>query len=70
MGLFEIAAIAIVGGLGYSAYDSYNKSKGKTGSKDVAELKAEIEKMKQRIATLETIVTDKSYQLKDQINRL
>ena len=34
------------------------------------ELKAEQEKLKQRIAALESIVTDKSYQLKDQINRL
>ncbi len=70
MGPFEIAAIAIIGGLGYSAYDSYNKSKGKVNSKDVTELKSEMEQMKQRIATLESIVTDKSYQLKDQINRL
>ena len=70
MGPFEIAAIAIIGGLGYSAYDSYNKNKGKAGDKEVAELKSEIDKMKQRIATLESIVTDKSYQLKDQINRL
>ncbi|GAB57830.1 MULTISPECIES: hypothetical protein [Rheinheimera] len=70
MGPFEIAAIAIIGGLAYSAYDSYNKSKGKANSQDVADLKAELDKMKQRVATLESIVTDKSYQLKDQINRL
>lgn len=70
MGPFEIAAIAIIGGLGYSAYDSYNKSKGTNSNKEVAELKNEIDKMKQRIATLESIVTDKSYQLKEQINRL
>ncbi|MEW5680995.1 MAG: hypothetical protein AB1780_01350 [Pseudomonadota bacterium] len=70
MGPFEIAAIAIIGGLAYSAYDSHNKTKTKANSQDVTELKAELEKMKQRIATLESIVTDKSYQLKDQINRL
>ncbi|MDX5405746.1 MAG: hypothetical protein LPK11_01725 [Chromatiaceae bacterium] len=70
MGPFEIAAIAIIGGLAYSAYDSHNKTKAKANSQDVSELKAELEKMKQRIATLESIVTDKSYQLKEQINRL
>ncbi|WP_240223268.1 hypothetical protein [Rheinheimera hassiensis] len=70
MGPFEIAAIAIIGGLGYSAYDSYNKNKDKASDKEVAELKNELDKMKQRIATLESIVTDKSYQLKEQINRL
>ncbi|MDX3774381.1 hypothetical protein QE250_09660 [Chromatiaceae bacterium AAb-1] len=70
MGPFEIAAIAIIGGLAYSAYDSYNKNKHRTGSKEVTELKEEISKLKERISTLESIVTDKSYQLKDQINRL
>lgn len=70
MGPFEVGAIAIIGGLLYSAYDSYNKAKGKTDAKEVAELKAELDNMKQRVATLESIVTDKSYQLKDQINRL
>lgn len=70
MGPFEIAAIAIIGGLGYSAYDSYNKNKHRSSGKEVNELKDEIKKLKERVSTLESIVTDKSYQLKDQINRL
>lgn len=70
MGPFEIAALAIIGGIGLSAFKVYHDNKGKAGSSELNELKAEQEKLKQRIATLESIVTDKSYQLKDQINRL
>ena len=70
MGPFEIAALAIIGGISLSAYKVYNSNKDKAGSAELEELKAEQEKLKQRIATLETIVTDKAYQLKDQINRL
>lgn len=70
MGPFEIAALAIIGGISLSAYKVYHDNKGKAGSKEMDELKAEHEKLKQRVATLESIVTDKSYQLKEQINRL
>ncbi|WNO59970.1 hypothetical protein [Rheinheimera sp. MMS21-TC3] len=70
MGPFEIAAIAIIGGLAYSAYEVHSKNKHKTSSKDVDDLKLELNSLKQRIATLETIVTDKSYQLKEQIDSL
>lgn len=70
MGPFEIAAIAIIGGIALSAYKVHNSNKDKAGSQQIDEIKAEQERLKQRIATLESIVTDKSYQLKDQINRL
>lgn len=70
MGPFEIAAIAIIGGLAYSAYETHTKSKGKASKQELTELKTEIQQLKERISTLETIVTDKSYHLKDQINRL
>jgi cell division protein FtsB len=70
MGPFEVAALAIIGGLSYSAFDSYNKNKGKGKSQDVTDLKEQLDKLKQRVSTLETIVTDKSYQLKDEINKL
>ncbi|MGI1679987.1 MAG: hypothetical protein K6L75_14695 [Cellvibrionaceae bacterium] len=33
-------------------------------------LKVELEDIKGRLATLETIVTDKGYEIKDQINKL
>ena len=71
MGVFDMIVIVVVCSMAFAAFDSYNKHKNKAGSsKEKDELKAEHEKLKQRIATLESIVTDKSYQLKDQINRL
>lgn len=70
MGPFEIAAIAIIGGIALSAYKVHNGNKDKASSQELDEIKAEQERLKQRVATLESIVTDKSYQLKDQINRL
>ncbi|GAA0558928.1 MAG: hypothetical protein CL577_02995 [Alteromonadaceae bacterium] len=71
MGVFDMIVIVVVCSMAFAAFDSYNKHKNKAGnSKEMDELKAEHEKLKQRIATLESIVTDKSYQLKDQINRL
>lgn len=70
MGPFEIAAIAIIGGLAYSAYEIHMKTKTKAGKADIEALQAEIGKLKERVGTLESIVTDRSYQLKDQINKL
>ena len=70
MGPFEIAALAIIGGISLSAYKVYHDNKGKAGNQEIEQLKAEHEKLKQRVATLESIVTDKAYHLKDQINRL
>jgi hypothetical protein len=46
------------------------KTKGKAGKADIEALQAEIAKLKERVGTLESIVTDKSYQLKEQINKL
>ncbi|MBW8183354.1 hypothetical protein [Shewanella nanhaiensis] len=70
MGPFEIAAIAIIGAFSVSAYKEYNKRKGDVDSGEVDALKAELAKLQERVATLETIVTDKSYQLGEQINKL
>lgn len=70
MGPFEIAAIAIIGGFAVSAYKTYVKSKEQHTNVDVAALQDTVSKLQQRVATLESIVTDKSYQLKEQINKL
>lgn len=40
MGPFEIAAIAIIGGLGYAAYETHMKTKGKAGKADIEALQA------------------------------
>lgn len=70
MGLFEVAAIAIIGGLAVSGYKTYVASQSNNNNQSVTALQDELSKLKQRVATLESIVTDKSYQLRDQINKL
>jgi len=67
---FVIAITAIVGYLAYSAYEVHMKTKTKAGKADIEALQAEITRLKDRVGTLESIVTDKSYQLKEQINKL
>ncbi|AWB68344.1 hypothetical protein C2869_18870 [Saccharobesus litoralis] len=58
-----VSVVAIVSG----AYMSYLQSKKADVDND---LKSEIEDMKQRISTLESIVTDKKYDLKREIDSL
>jgi hypothetical protein len=70
MGPFEIAALAIVGGFVYAGYEVYMKTRGNTDKGELEALHTEFQRLKERVSTLESIVTDKSYQLKDQINKL
>lgn len=68
---FIIALVAIIGGLGYSAYAEYVKLQLKQQiSKTDEDTKAVINELKQRIEVLEKIVTDEKYSLKDEINKL
>jgi len=70
MGPFEIGAIAIIGGLAFAAYEVHVKNKHRASATEIDALKAEIQQLKERVITLESIVTDQPYQLKEQINRL
>jgi len=72
MGPFEIGFIAVVGAFAYAFYENYTKTKIKMNSANQSndETKQQLEQLKQRVATLEAIVTDKSYQLKNEINKL
>ncbi|RTR34918.1 hypothetical protein [Shewanella atlantica] len=70
MGPFEVMAIAIVAVFGVKAYKEFNHRKTSVDTSEVDALKAELVKLQERVATLETIVTDKSYQLGEQIDRL
>jgi phage shock protein C len=72
MGVFDIGFVAVILAFGYAFYEQHTKTKVKlqNGSAGNDALKQEIDNLKQRIATLEAIVTDKSYDLKSQINRL
>jgi len=70
MGPFELAAIAIIAGCTLSAYKAYKKSSGKADRKDLEQMQAELDRLRTRVATLESIVTDRSWDLKDEINKL
>jgi len=70
MGVVIIAVVAIIGGIGYDALKMRYKYQQLASGKGVDKLELEIAELKQRIVTLESIVTDKPYQLKEQINRL
>ncbi|GLP94816.1 hypothetical protein [Paraferrimonas sedimenticola] len=76
-----IPLIAIGGGLMLTAYRSHLKHQkelamhsaeiqGKASERQVSQMELEIEKLKQRVATLEAIVTDNTYQLRKDINEL
>jgi phage shock protein C len=72
MGVFDIGFIAVVLAFAYAFYEQHNKTKVKlqNSSANNDSLQQEITDLKQRVATLEAIVTDKSYNLKQQINQL
>lgn len=72
MGVFDIGFVAVVLAFAYAFYEQHTKTKVKLHNSSVANdsLQQEITDLKQRVATLEAIVTDKSYDLKSQINRL
>ena len=71
---FIVAIVAIIGGLIYAAYEQKLKlqmEKEKSNSSAAnTELLNEIAKLKERVAVLEKIVTDKNYSLKEEINNL
>lgn len=68
----SIGFVAVVGGFAYAFYEQYTKTKVKLSQNAVKgeDIKAELEALKQRVAALETIVTDKSYDLKREIETL
>lgn len=70
MGPFTIAAIAIVAVFLLKAYKEYNKQKGRIDADELVLVNKELQELKERVMTLEKIVTDKSYQLHDEINKL
>ena len=70
MGVVIIVVVAIIGGVAYDAMKMRYKYKQLASGKGVDTLEKEVSELKQRVATLESIVTDKSYQLKQQISQL
>ena len=70
MGPFEVITVAIIAVFGVKAFKEYNMRKTSVDTSEVDALKSELLKLQERVATLEPIVTDKSYQLGEQIDKL
>lgn len=72
MGVFDVGFVAVIGAFAYAFYEQHTKTKVKLASVNSSEeqLSKEITELKQRVAVLESIVTDKTYQLKQEIERL
>ncbi len=64
MGPFELAALAIIPDTLLSAYKSYKKGRRSMDAESQARLEAAARRIEERLSTLESIVTDKSYCLK------
>ncbi|MDF0533111.1 hypothetical protein KDN34_02850 [Shewanella yunxiaonensis] len=71
MGPFEVAVVAIVCGIIYKIANTYLQHKGAfAAEQELTQMREEMNEMKQRLITLESIVTDESYQLKRKIDDL
>ncbi len=72
MGVFDVGVVAVIGAFAFAFYEQHTKTKVKLAGTNAEneQLLKEISELKQRVAVLESIVTDKSYQLKQEIDRL
>lgn len=70
MGLISLMLVVVIGIFAVILIKDYNRKQQYHQNGEVEKLQREVDELRQRIANLETIVTDKSYDLKDKINRL
>ena len=70
MDVTAIAIVAIVGGIGYSAYEKWMDSKVKQPSVDSDQVKQELAALRERVSVLESIVTDRDFNLKREFDRM
>ena len=79
MGPFELGAIAVVGGLLYSAYGMWVKARGNINHEKLEELEQKIaaleshqdtKQLQERVQVLEEIVTSKEFELEQKLRQL
>ncbi len=70
IGVVIIVVVAIVGGVIYDAMKMRYKYQHLASGKGFDEMQRELQQVKARLATLESIVTDKKYTLTEEINNL
>ena len=70
MHVFEFVIIIVVASFIFQMYKMKHQDKVESATDQEQDLKEEIELLKERVATLESIVTDKGYQLNKEIDEL
>lgn len=75
MDVFTMVVIIVVVSMAFAAYDTHMKAKtklarSKDGDKETAAMRADIDRLSERVRVLEKIVTDQERQLADDIRRL
>ncbi|MFN4024445.1 MAG: hypothetical protein ACK4MQ_06420 [Hyphomonas sp.] len=75
MDVFTMVAIVVVATMAYAAYEMHMKARmkagrSKEGDREVDAMRADIDRLKERVRVLEKIVTDQERQLSDDIRSL
>ena len=69
-GPFIVAIVAIIGGMGYAAFEQVQKTRRAEFASNRGGDAQRIEALEERVRTLERIVTDQGYQLEEEFRRL
>ena len=67
---FTMVAIIVVAAISAGAYKTHRNTRHDGQLEDMKGLKEEVQHLRERIKTLETIVTDQSYRVKSEIDGL
>lgn len=67
---FLVAIVAIVGGLGYSAFEQREKTRRAALANGQGADAERLAALEQRVRTLERIVTDRGFELEEEFRRL
>lgn len=75
MDVFTMVAIVVVAAMAFAAYEVHMKAKIKRArtkgdDKEIVAMRADMDRLKERVRVLEKIVTDQERQLSDDIRRL
>jgi len=70
MDLFTMIAVIVIAAILGEMFKAHKKSKNEGYQPEVERLESEVQALKERVKTLETLVTDKTYQLRNEIDGL
>jgi tetrahydromethanopterin S-methyltransferase subunit B len=74
MDVFTMVTVIVIASMAYAAYEVHMKTKAKIAAKgadsDMAAMRTDVERLKERVRVLEQIVTDQERQLSEEIRRL